>query len=142
MLLGGACPLDPARLAAYGAWNTAGNTLGVVVAQAICALQTGGDPARERAQAVFLAHRFLEDWGYQAVVRREARAKVQTAYGRRDPDPESDEQQAQARAWTEEGLTRSLATLQTRGVGVGLTLAPGSVRLPWRRTFEADFDLA
>ena len=142
MLLSPACPLDPARLAAYGAWNTAGNTLGTVVAQAVVSQLTDGDPARERAQALFLAHRFLEDWGYQAVVRREARARVTAAYGRRDPDPESEEQQAFARAAIEEGLTRALATLQRRGIGAGLTLVPGSTRLPWRRTFEADFDLA
>jgi hypothetical protein len=63
MLLDPSCPLDPSRLAAFGAWNTAGNTLGVVVAQAVCSLMTNGDPAREAAQARFLAHRFLEDWG-------------------------------------------------------------------------------
>ncbi len=142
MLLAPGSPLEPASLAAYGAWNTAGNTLGVVVAQAVLSRYAAGDPARERAQARFLAHRFLEDWGYQAMVRREAREKVLAAFGRKDPDPESEEQQAFARAAIEEGLTGALATLQARGIGAGLHLVPGSVRLPWRRTFEADFDLA
>lgn len=142
LLLDPSCPLDPARLAAYGAWNTAGNTLGVVVAQAVCSLFIGGDPAREAAQAVFLAHRFLEDWGYQAVVRREARDKNRSVWGHHDPDPENPAQVDAARAAIEEGLRGAFARLQARGIGSGLRLAPGSVRLPWRRTFEADFDLA
>jgi hypothetical protein len=141
MLLDAACPLDPARLAAFGAWNTAGNTLGVVVAQAACSLMTGGDPERERAQSVFLAHRFLEDYGYQTLVRREARDHLAAAYNRRDPDPADPAQVESACAVIEAGLTRVLAHLQTRGIGRGLRLAPGSIRLPWRRTFEVDFDL-
>ena len=141
MLLDPACPLEPARLAAYGAWNTAGNTLGVVVAQAACSLFIGGDPGRERAQARFLAHRFLEDWGYQAVVRAKARQVVLAAFGRKDPDPVNEEEQEVARDAITGGLLRALSHLQARGIGAGLTLAPGSVRLPWRRTFEVDFTL-
>ena len=141
MLLDPACPLDPTRLAAYGAWNTAGNTLGVVVAQAACSRFIGGDPHRERAQARFLAHRFLEDWGYQALVRREARQHLTAAYGRKDPDSDHPEEQQVACRVIEAGLARVLARLQARNIGAGLTLAPGSVRLPWRRTFEVDFEL-
>lgn len=141
LLLDPASPLDPARLAAFGAWNTAGNTLGVVVAQAVCARMTDGDPAREAAQARFLAHRFLEDYGYQTLIRREARARIAAAYGRRDPDPESPAEVAAACAAIEDGLSRVLPSLQARGIGAGLRLSPGSVRLPWRRTFEVDFEL-
>lgn len=142
LLLDPACPLDPSRLAAYGAWNTAGNTLGVVVAQAVCSRFVGDDPARARAQAAFLAHRFLEDWGYQALVRQEARAASQERFGRHDPDPDDAAQVAAVAAAAEAGLTRLLARLQERGIGTGLHLVAGSTRLPWRRTFEIDFDLA
>lgn len=142
LLLSPDCPLDPAQLLAWGAWNTAGNTLGVVVAQAFCALLLQNDPARAQAQAMFLAHRFLEDWGYQAVVRREARAANVQAFGTRDPNPDDAAQVATAAGFVETGLRNALQTLQQRGIGRGLTLAPGSVRLPWRRTFEVDFDLA
>lgn len=133
------CPLSLRTLAAYGAWNTAGNTLGVVVAQAACAGLIGDDPARRRAQTVFLAHRFLEDWGYQTVVRREARAEAGRLWGR--PEPDSLDELSQLCAFIESRLAACLTRLQTRGVGAGLMLAPGSVRLPWRRTFEVDFDL-
>lgn len=142
LLLDPAGPLDPSRFCAFGAWNTAGNTLGVVVAQAVCSLMIGGDPARQRAQAAFLAHRFLEDWGYQSIVRREARTYLTARFGRRDPDPDDEEQVAEAGRVIEEHLAHRLAQLQARGVGTGFALAPGSVRLPWRRTFEVDFDLA
>jgi len=142
MLLDPAEALDPSRLAAYGAWNTAGNTLGTVVAQAVCSLFINNDPARAHAQAHFLAHRFLEDWGYQAIVRKSARAAITARTGARDPDPNDDAQVDFVRAHIETGLQAALARLQARGVGAGLSLVPGSVRLPWRRLFEADFDLA
>ncbi len=128
-------------LAAYGAWNTAGNTLGVVVAQAFCASLIGDDPARILAQKRFLAHRFLEDWAYQAAVRREARQEAERLWGRPEPSPDSSEEQAQLCAFIEARLAAHLETLQGHGVGAGLQVAPGSVRLPWRRTFEVDFAL-
>ncbi len=141
LLLASDSPLAPGRLAAYGAWNTAGNTLGVVVAQAACALLVGGDAGRAQAQHVFLAHRFLEDWGYQTVTRRQARAEAERLWGRRDPDPDDPAQQSALSAFIEGRLAARLSDLQARGIGGGLRLAPGSTRLPWRRTFEVDFRL-
>ena len=134
--------LNLGRLAAYGAWNTAGNTLGVVVAQAFCAGLIGSDRDRVSAQQKFLAHRFLEDWGYQAMTRREARQEAERLWGRREPDPDSPEEQAELCGFIEKRLGEHLQTLQAHGVGGGLRITPGSVRLPWRRTFEVDFSLA
>ena len=54
-------------------------------------------PAPPR-QTRFLAHRFLEDYGYQTVVRREARADAEARWGRRDPDPDSPEEVARTSA--------------------------------------------
>jgi len=141
LLLDGDSLLAPGRLAAYGAWNTAGNTLGVVVAQAACALLIGDDADRAQSQHVFLAHRFLEDWGYQTVTRREARSEAERLWGRRDPDPDDPAQQATLCAFIEERLTARLADLQACGIGEDLRLAPNSTRLPWRRTFEVNFRL-
>jgi len=134
-------PLKPGQLAAYGAWNTAGNTLGVVVAQAVCAGLIGSHAERADAQRIFLAHRFLEDWGYQTVVRREARAEAERLWGCREPSPDSPEEQAALCAFIEERLGLCLAHLQSHGIGESITLVPGSVRLPWSRTFEVDFEL-
>lgn len=130
--------VDPSSLAAYGAWNTAGNTLGVVVAQASLSTLPGADAdARKR----FLAHRFLEDYGYQLIVRREARIDAEARWGRREPDPQSTEEQAATCAFIEQRLGEVLTELQRHGIGEGLTIEPGSVRLPWKRTFEVDFEL-
>ncbi len=141
LLLAPDAPLAPSRLAAYGAWNTAGNTLGVVVAQAACSLLMGDDPARAQAQRIFLAHRFLEDWGYQTVTRREARAESERLWNRRDPDPDDPAHQSALSAFIESRLAARLLDLQARGIGTGLRLTPESTRLPWRRTFEVDFRL-
>jgi hypothetical protein len=141
LLLSPDCPVNLAGLAGYGAWNTAGNTLGTTVAQAICSLFIRNDPARQKAQQDFLAHRFLEDWGYQTIVRRAAREANRTAFQRTDPDPENAEQVAMTCANIAHGLADRLAELQQYGIGTGLTIRPSSVRLPWRRTFEADFEL-
>ncbi|MBC8138493.1 MAG: DUF4127 family protein, partial [Fibrella sp.] len=135
------CSMQATGLAAYGAWNTAGNTLGTTVAQAILSTFTDGVPERQAAQSLFLTHRFLEDWAYQAVVRHTTRDAIQAKTGRRDPAYDSDAEQTFVRQTIEAGLTEKLRELQAVGVGVGLSLVPGSVRLPWRRTFEADFDL-
>jgi hypothetical protein len=141
LLLAQDSPLNLGLLAAYGAWNTAGNTLGVVVAQAFCASLIGADSDRAAAQQQFLAHRFLEDWAYQAVVRREARLEAEQLWGRREPAGDSPEELTQLCAFIEVRLNAHLQTLQTHGVGVSLQITPGSVRLPWRRTFEVDFGL-
>jgi len=138
LLFGAETPLNPASLCAYGAWNTAGNTLGTTVAQAVCAWLGGGDPA---AQERFLAHRFLEDWGYQQVVRRDVRLENTRRWGRHDPDPERFLELEDTASRIESGLRGCLEQLHGAGIGVGLDLVPRSVRLPWRRTFEVDFDL-
>lgn len=141
MLFTGGGRLELGKLAAYGAWNTAGNTLGVVAAQAFCAGLIGNDAGQAAAQQNFLAHRFLEDWGYQAVTRREARDEAERLWARREPDPESDTEQEQLCTFIEACLSGHLRVLQEHGVGIDLTIAPGSTRLPWRRTFEVDFAL-
>jgi len=141
MLLSDSSPLLPGTLCAYGAWNTAGNTLGVVIAQAACALMIGENANRAQAQHVFLAHRFLEDWGYQGGVRRAARAEAERQWGRREPAADDDAEQAVLCIFIEGRLREILGQLQARGIGSGLVLTPGSVRLPWRRTFEVDFTL-
>jgi hypothetical protein len=145
LLLSADCSISTPDLYAYGAWNTAGNTLGTTVAQAVCYWLGHDHPESAIAQKIYLTHRFLEDWGYQHLVRREARAKNTEKFGTHDPIPESPDSDGQV-AFTcqniEAGLSACLTRLQASGIGVGLHIVPNSTRLPWRRTFEADFDLA
>lgn len=57
------------KLYGYAAWNTCGNTLGTVIAHAMVSVME--DSLESQAHQRFLLERFLEDWGYQSVLRRQ-----------------------------------------------------------------------
>ncbi|GAB4517307.1 MAG: DUF4127 family protein [Anaerolineae bacterium] len=121
--------VDLMRLAAYGAWNTAGNTIGTALAQGVAVLNAA--PQGIDAQTRFLMHRFIEDWGYQHVVRQQVRDWLEETTGQRDTSPEN---QAQAIAEIQAQLSALLPQISE-------DWRITAVRLPWRRTFEVDFDL-
>lgn len=129
--------IDISGLAAYGAWNTAGNSVGTTVAQGLAALLCD-TPEGRAAHERLLAHRLVEDWGYQHLVRAEVRRWLRETTGRHDPQTPAAAEAARARI--EAGLGAALARLP--GLGERYAIVPGSVRLPWGRTFEVDFDLA
>jgi Protein of unknown function (DUF4127) len=117
--------VEIAKLAAFGGWNTAGNTLGTVLGAACVPHQN--DAARQTQ----LAHHLLEDWGYQSVVRNELRASPLAT---------------QADGWGAGGevaafTAQQLAPIAARIRTAGLPCAPTQVRHPWGRTFEVDFEL-
>ncbi|MFQ3647443.1 MAG: DUF4127 family protein [Anaerolineae bacterium] len=124
--------VDLTRLSAYGAWNTAGNTIGVALAQGVAASMAAS--AAQEAQQRFLLHRFIEDWGYQHVVRQQIRDALERETGRRDTTPDNE-------AATVERIHAALNALlpQLGALAAGWRIA--RVRLPWHRTFEVDFDL-
>ncbi|MFI9838994.1 DUF4127 family protein [Nonomuraea sp. NPDC051941] len=100
-------------LVAYGGWNTAGNTIGSVVAAAVATVVGDREHTLDRTAARrLLLHRLTEDCGYQAVVRATgpdaaaARERLQPILHGFDPD------------WTIEDVT-----------------------FPWNRSFEIDFTL-
>lgn len=105
------------KLAAYGGWNTAGNTLGTTIAHACLITHAGyhGEASRR-----FLVHHLLEDWAYQANVRQEVTSDT----------PEA------TKAWLAERLMQWANELNG-----GFQLVPDSLNLPWQRLFEVDFDL-
>lgn len=124
------------RLAGYAGWNTAGNTLGSALAHAVAGhagrlLGTFDQAAHDR----LLRLRVAEDVGYQAGVRQRVRAEL-------GEDPRAHNRLGEPRrvaARVEELLTRAL----TGPVDLaGWRIVPGSVRLPWSRTFEIDLDVA
>jgi hypothetical protein len=132
-LIAAGVPLD--RLASYGAWNTAGNTIGAALAHGVSAL-LGVSESAQAAHARFLAHRFVEDWAYQHLVREETRAWLEAHTGSRDVTPHSAPFAVQQIG---DRLADRLATLP--GIGDRWRIAVGSVRQPWGRMFEVDFDL-
>jgi hypothetical protein len=125
--------VDLRALAGYGAWNTAGNTIGTALAQG-CAMLNATTPERKQAAEQFLLHHYLEDWGYQQVVRREVRDWLFQTTGHDDPSPE---QVADTARWI--GLR--LAALLEELPGFAGHWRLTNTRLPWNRTFEVDFDL-
>lgn len=54
------------RLAGYAGWNTSSNTLGTVIAQSMLYAQYGDSRRHDH----FLALRYVEDFGYDSVVRK------------------------------------------------------------------------
>lgn len=127
--------VDVTRLAAYGAWNTAGNTIGTALAQGVAASMIS-TPEQKTAQGRFLAHRFLEDWGYQHVVRQATIHWLGDRYNVKGIAPEHFDE---VRAYIENGLREQLN--QIPGLGQQWRIVPESIRLPWQRLFEVDFDL-
>lgn len=125
--------VDLTALAAYGAWNTAGNTIGTALAQA-CAARLASTEAARAAQERFLLHRFVEDWGYQHVVRRQFVAWLLETYGQ--DEPPADQLDA-CTAWLTPRLQAQLDALP----GFAGRYRVADVWLPWRRTFEVDFSL-
>jgi hypothetical protein len=114
-----------AQLAAYGGWNTAGNTLGTVLGAAC--VPCDDDHARQIA----LAHHLLEDWGYQALARRELIAS-----------PLSRQNDGWGVGGDVSQLTTSLlAPYAERIRAAGLPCTVCHVWHPWARTFEVDFEL-
>ena len=120
------------RLDAYSAWNTAGNSIGTTVAEACIASQFGRDTA---AQKKFLAHRLIEDWAYQCVVRDQINLWI---YEQTGAYPLPADLVASAAQRIEAALGD---VIRQHLPELNYEIVPGSIHLPWRRTFEIDFDL-
>lgn len=122
------------QLTAFSGWNTAGNTLGSVVALATASVvgtRAGTlDPeARERA----LLTRLLDDFVYQSVVRTEEASSFFANWLAVDDDELIVE--------AERAFAKRMAEIMSASLpAAGWTLE--SVVLPWRRSFEVEIRLA
>ncbi len=112
------------KLAAYGGWNTAGNTLGTVLGAA-CVPQEN-----DRARQIALAHHLLEDWGYQSDVRDQLRASALCQDGAIIDVVAANQ-----------FVAEQLQFIAERIQAAGLPCQPQRVCLPWQRTFEVDFEI-
>jgi hypothetical protein len=117
--------VDLTKLSAYGAWNTAGNTIGVALAQGLASNMMEDESAELR----FLVHRFVEDYCYMHIARP-------TISGQHDGVLFDDATIAILVQDILENLTEQLKAFSAFS---GWEIS--NVNLPWKRLFEVDFDL-
>lgn len=140
--------LDITRLYAYGGWNTAGNSLGSVLAQAIIRLYAlKSDQSHDQTQAhlEFLFMRFLDDYYYQARERTRALLEDLPALGlslnsEHITDPHIAEQ---LDTCIKKRITQSAKELEhifKRWGQIRQAKVTG-IHLPWQRLFEVGFDI-
>ena len=127
-------------LSSFAGWNTSANTIGTVVSQLCLAAGGGEGPGRPEAESSFLAARFIDDYGYQSVVR--GRALARAAEMGADPYALGDAWPEMERYVAEElsPLAHEIHFDLLAGPGDD---APGEVQasLPWRRLFEVEVGL-
>ncbi len=117
------------RLRGYSGWNTATNSTGFALAMGILSRHISDDDCDR-----LLTRRYLEDWGYQAIIR----GKVgDTLYGFRQRD-------VYTNLGSREGAVTDRIQQEIRNFAL-YNLPPFDglddvqVKLPWHRMFEADF---
>ena len=120
-----------AAMRAYGGWNTASNTIGMALAQALIPSGPGSE--------AFTLTRFLDDWAYQADVRQRLRADVVPRYPGATPahlGPALHACAAAARRWLEAEYVPPLAEC------FGRRIAITAIGFPWERLFEIEVAVA
>ena len=137
-----------ARLGAYGGWNTAGNTLGTVLAQAavrVLGLNSEYDEKRLQAHLEFLFLRFLDDYYYQARERTLIMLEDLPVMGlpvtmERLVDPEN---VSKVEDCVRKRLLRAARELEEVFIRSGLVkqVRLSHIYLPWQRLFEVGFDV-
>lgn len=114
------------ELAAYGGWNTAGNSLGFALGQGLMSNEYAS-----REKKVLLEQRYLDDWAYQANVRM--KTYTQLIWPNYWPNSGlKDEQLAQAEAF----ITKEM--VQVAEPYLGEAARDYRYTLPWRRMFEVE----
>ncbi|MBE5950379.1 MAG: DUF4127 family protein [Lachnospiraceae bacterium] len=117
-------------VSAYAGWNTNGNTLGTVLAEAVYDYYYGDTKQRKD----FLVERYLEDVGYcshaRGLVTTEISAYADTAFA---TEENAAEVAASARVHLDEFTAQYLSSIADK---VHIT----HVSMPWKRMFEVKLD--
>jgi GrpB-like predicted nucleotidyltransferase (UPF0157 family) len=126
-----------AGIVAYAGWNTASNSLGSAIAQAVTVfhMRQSTVPADDRAAWRMLFARLLDDWGYQVVVRPRLTALAQDRGG----NPYT---LGALEGKLEEAALRMFEEAVVPQLAQGFRLAPAVLRVtfPWHRLFETAID--
>ncbi|HVN15516.1 MAG TPA: DUF4127 family protein [Anaerolineales bacterium] len=135
------------RLAAFGGWNTAGNTLGTVLAHSVIRalmLRKNITPDQQTAHLTFLFLRYLDDYFYQTIVRTQTAYESLPALGlaptfERLPN----EMVARVEAIIQNRLEPHISGLCNLFLQNGLAqdIQITNIHLPWQRLFEIGFDV-
>jgi hypothetical protein len=138
---------ESTRLSAYGGWNTAGNTLGTVLAHAslrLLAQRGSDDPDRTRAHYEFLFLRILDDYYYQAVERTVCMLEDLPRF---NLQPTMERLPLASIVNVEKRLRKRLMLAASElerlfiNAGVVKSVKVEHIHLPWQRLFEVGFDV-
>jgi hypothetical protein len=142
------------QLAGYGGWNTAGNTLGCVLAQAVirCVLRRHASPQSLAAHVRFLFLRLLEDSSYMGRLRTQIMVDELPQLGLSPTMSSAGAKYPAVLAIVEERLQQVAAGLARQrfvgqsiaGGGSRITVGAVNIRevsLPWQRLFDLTFDV-
>lgn len=122
------------QLAAYGGWNTAGNTLGGAIATGVATVigakrHTLDEQARQQA----LCRRLLDDVAYQSTIRREL---MEGPFGGSYLPVDTEVLETASKV----AVTRMNEHLQRWRLGGAPSVQ--NVRFPWDRSFEVDISFS
>ena len=143
------------QLAAYGGWNTAGNTLGCVLAQAVirCIQRQKTEADSLAAHVRFLFLRLLEDLLYMGQIRTQIMIEDLPQLGLPSTLGSVGDKYPAVQAIVEEQLRQAAAELAHQrfvgqsiaGAGAQIVIASAAIRhvsLPWQRLFDLTFEVA
>lgn len=125
-------------LSGFAGWNTAGNTVGTVAAQLVATwagTQSGTINRGEVHRAV--GRRIVEDFGWMSVERARVRSELASPSDRHDAISPADV----TNLVLHDAETRLNGVLKARPGFEDLRVTPGSLTLPWNRTFEIDLSI-
>ncbi|MEF2243705.1 DUF4127 family protein [Paenibacillus sp. IITD108] len=129
-------------VSAYAGWNTIGNTLGTVIAHMIIEAYYKGQPHNEfdrlHRSREFYALRLLEDWGYQAVIRKKLCKEHPVGFdGKKYVDLSTMKEQVDS--FVNKEIQQFVESWLTDAVEGKIEVQ--NVYFPWNRVFEIGLDL-
>ncbi|MFH1452688.1 MAG: DUF4127 family protein [Armatimonadota bacterium] len=132
--------VDVMSLAAYSAWNTAGNAMGTALVQSVLYFLYP-ESRKSKAHYKFLMNRFLDDWLYQSIVRPHISKKLQAKkIDIHDlKNKHALAQQMVAKSMKKVSQQLFGETFKKHPEMAKITLK--NAKLPWPRIFEVDLDI-
>lgn len=116
-------------LTSYAGWNTAGNTIGYALSQGLLA-----ELMKENDRRILLAQRLLDDWGYQANIRKAIDQEVL------QPRKLSKNNLGASSALVKEEIKKRLMEFAQANLA-NQPIQAVEVTLPWNRVFNIGLEL-